>query len=131
MPFYTCYTSQDALSAGQKAHVAQEITRIHVGHTGAPRGFVRVLFQEAATGDCYTGGEVADFGMIRGVIRAGRTAQTKEALLRDLWELLQTVTGLGDDELLVSVQENPAGNAMEGGEVLPEPGEEAEWMARH
>ncbi|PRZ44311.1 phenylpyruvate tautomerase PptA (4-oxalocrotonate tautomerase family) [Antricoccus suffuscus] len=131
MPFYTCYTSEDALSADQRAHIAEAITRIHVGHTGAPRGFVRVLFQESAKGDCYTAGEVADFGMIRGVIRAGRSAQTKEALLRDLWELLQTVTGLGDHELLVSVQENPASNAMEGGEVLPEPGQEAQWMARH
>ncbi|WP_153506423.1 tautomerase family protein [Cumulibacter manganitolerans] len=131
MPFYTCYTSQDALSSQEKAHVAAEVTRIHVQHTGAPRGFVRVLFHEVAPGDCYTGGEVADFAMIRGVVRAGRSAEIKEALLRDLWVLLQTVTGLGDQELLVSVQENPAANAMEGGEVLPEPGEEREWLARH
>jgi len=131
MPFYTCYTSQDALSADQKADLAEGITRIHVEHTGAPRNFVRVLFQESAQGDCYTAGEVADFGMIRGVVRAGRSTETKEALLRDLWALLQEVTGLGGHELLVSVQENPASNAMEGGVVLPEPGEEAEWIARH
>ncbi len=126
MPFYTFHSTQNTLSADQKTHVAEEITRIHVAHTGAPRRYVRVIFQETAPENCYTGGEVANVAMIRGIIRAGRSAETKEAILRDLWELIQTVTGLGDDELLVSVQENPARNAMEGGEVLPEPGEEDE-----
>lgn len=131
MPFYTFYSTENALTADQKAHVAEEITRIHVAHTGAPSRYVRVLFQEATAENCYTGGKVADVAMIRGIIRAGRSAETKETLLRDLWELLQTVTGLSDDELLVSVQENPARNAMEGGEVLPEPGAEADWLAHH
>ena len=44
--------------------------------------------------------------------------------------MLQEVTGLEDDKVLVSVQDNPAGNAMEAGTILPEPQHEAEWFAK-
>jgi len=43
--------------------------------------------------------------------------------------MLQDATGLEDDKLLVSIQDNPANNAMEAGEILPEPQHEAEWFA--
>jgi len=37
--------------------------------------------------------------------------------------MLQDATGLEDGKLLVSIQDNPANNAMEAGEILPEPSE--------
>ena len=51
-------------------------------------------------------------------------------MLKELWAMLQEVTGLEDDKLLVSVQDNPASNAMEAGAILPEPQHEAEWFAK-
>ena len=43
--------------------------------------------------------------------------------------MLQDATGLKDDKLLVSIQDNPANNVMEAGKILPEPQHEAEWFA--
>src|SRR5262245_27017123 len=67
--------------------------------------------------------------MIRCAILAGRSAEVKKQLLSELWTMLQDATGLEDDKLLVSIQDNPANNAMEAGEILPEPQHEAEWFA--
>jgi phenylpyruvate tautomerase PptA (4-oxalocrotonate tautomerase family) len=129
MPFYTCFAFSDSLSAAQKANIAEEITRIHTKLTGAPRSFVRVLFHEMQSSDIFTGGKPLPCAMIRGVIRAGRSAEVKKQLLSELWTMLQDATGLEDDKLLVSIQDNPANNAMEAGEILPEPQHEAEWFA--
>ena len=130
MPFYTCFAVTNSLSAAQKAFIAEEITRIHVTRTGAPASFVRVLFHEFQPSDIFTGGKPLPCAMIRGVIRAGRSAEVKAQMLKELWAMLQKVTGLEDDKLLVSVQDNPAGNAMEAGAILPEPQHEAEWFAK-
>ena len=131
MPFYTCFSITNSLSPAQKAFIDEEITRIHTTVTTAPRSFVRVLFQEMHPSDIFSGGKLRPFAMIRGAIRAGRSAETKAELLKQLWAMLQEVTRLEDGQLLVSVQDNPASNAMEGGEILPEPQHEAEWLARH
>src|SRR6516165_10481989 len=77
MPFYTCFVFSDSLSAAQKANIAEEITRIHTKLTGAPRSFVRVLFHEMRSSDIFTGGKPLPCAMIRGVIRAGRSAEVK------------------------------------------------------
>src|SRR6516162_2743534 len=82
-----------------------------------------------ASSDIFTGGKPLPCAMIRGVIRAGRSAEVKKQLLSELWTMLQDATGLEDDKLLVSIQDNPANNAMEAGEILPEPQHEAEWLA--
>ena len=131
MPFYICFATAGSLSATQKTFVAEEITRIHTTLTDAPRSFVRVFFQDMQPSFIFSGGKNQPFAMIRGVIRSGRSAETKMELLKQLSALLQDVTALTPDQLLVSVQDNPAGNAMEGGELLPEPHQEAEWLARH
>jgi hypothetical protein len=39
------------------------------------------------------------------------------------------VTGLAVEEVLVVIQSSPAHAAVEGGRVLPEPGQEAAWVA--
>src|SRR5215211_1081791 len=131
MPFYTCFAVAKSLSPAQKEFIAEEITRIHTALTHAPRSFVRVYFQEMQSSDIFSGGRTQPFAMIRGVIRSGRTAETKVQLLSQLWAMLQAATGLESGQLLVSVQDNPAGNAMEGGELLPEPQHEADWLLRH
>jgi phenylpyruvate tautomerase PptA (4-oxalocrotonate tautomerase family) len=92
MPFYTCFAFSDSLSAAQKANIAEEITRIHTKLTGAPRSFVRVLFHEMQSSDIFTGGKPLPCAMIRGVIRAGRSAEVKKQLLSELWTMLQDAT---------------------------------------
>jgi phenylpyruvate tautomerase PptA (4-oxalocrotonate tautomerase family) len=131
MPFYTCFSVARSLSSAHKTFSAEEITRIHTTLTHAPRSFVRVYFQDMRPCDIFSGGRAQPFAMIRGVVRSGRTAATKAKLLSELWAMLQQVTGLESYQLLVSIQDNPASNAMEGGELLPEPEHEVEWLTRH
>ncbi|MCX5242819.1 hypothetical protein [Streptomyces prunicolor] len=40
------------------------------------------------------------------------------------------ITGVEESHVMVVIQDSPARFAVEGGQVLPEPGEEKEWPAR-
>ena len=125
MPFYRCTTLPDSLDDDRRRRIAQDITRVHCDTTAAPPTFVHVVFAEhdAVPGE-------APYA-VAGTIRAGRTDEVKAALVAGIRQV--TAATLGVDEVLVDVgtTDIPASWAMEGGELLPEPGEEAEWVARH
>src|SRR5215471_14484900 len=120
MPYYTCICQADLLDATQKQNIAAGITDIHCELTGAPRHFVHVVFQFYAGEDGYSGGKRSQAAFVRGSIRAGRTQDVKEQLLRrltDLW--LELCPSTARTDLLVSLAEIPGTNAMEGGILLP------------
>ena len=122
MPYYRCVVPKDAIPFDQRQRVAEAFTDIHCGMTGAPRSFVHVTF---ATGDA---GEFAEPYYIDGGNRAGRPPELKERLLGELMRAFRDVTGVPDDQLGGRITEGPASWSMEGGHVLPEPGEEGpEW----
>lgn len=129
MPLYTCITQEGTLSAEQRAVLATEITRIHTMDTGAPAGFVRVKFETVAPNSTFTGGKPAVNAFLLAFIRAGRSPEVRALLMKDLWALYQKITGLADDQLYLLVTDVPAKDGMEFGAILPEPGEEAEWLA--
>ena len=122
MPYYRCVVPKDAIPFDQRQRVAKAITDVHCGMTGAPRSFVHVTF--AAGG----AGEFAEPYYIDGGNRAGRPAELKERLLGELKRAFRDITGVPDDQLGGRITEGPASWSMEGGHVLPEPGEEGpEW----
>jgi phenylpyruvate tautomerase PptA (4-oxalocrotonate tautomerase family) len=53
-------------------------------------------------------------------IRTGRSADYKRGLLKRLWSLLQSSTRAPDEEIVVGIQELPASQAMEMGQIMPE-----------
>ena len=62
--------------------------------------------------------------------RAGRPQEVKDKLLNTLLESFVSHTGVPRDQVSGRIGETPAHWAMEGGQVLPEPGQEtAEWYA--
>ena len=62
--------------------------------------------------------------------RAGRPQEVKDKLLDDLMNAFVRHTGVSRDQISGRLGETPASWAMEGGQVLPEPGQEsAEWYA--
>jgi hypothetical protein len=61
--------------------------------------------------------------VISGEIRAGRELAVKQKMLAEFWGRKGSDAGH-----LVDV---PAGQVMKFGAVLPEPGEEAPWIAIH
>ena len=122
MPYYRCVVPKDAIPFDQRQRVAEAFTDVHCGMTGAPRSFVHVTF---AANDA---GEFAEPYYIDGGNRAGRPPELKERLLAELMRAFRDVTGVPDHQLGGRITEGPASWSMEGGHVLPEPGEEGpEW----
>jgi hypothetical protein len=63
-----------------------------------------------------------------GDIRAGRDVATRQAMLRDLSQMWTRLTDQPEEEPLVALREVKAENAIEAGVILPEPGEEQQWL---
>ncbi len=122
MPFYRCYVPDDSVPIEKRQEVAKAFTDIHCGSTGAPRSFVHVAFFDSADSDFPTQ------YYIDGGNRAGRPAEVREKLLSDLKSAFVDITGISADQLDGRITEGRASWTMEGGQVLPEPGEEGpEW----
>ncbi|MDG4668782.1 tautomerase family protein [Mycobacterium sp. 236(2023)] len=126
MPLYECATTEGALTDEQRAEIADGITRAHVDITGAPFEFVHVAFPELPAGRTFTGGKPASPILIRGNIRAGRTDEVRHELMRRIYEIVSTVTGIEPTRLLVAVADFPPNWAMEAGMILPATTPEAE-----
>ena len=128
MPIYQCVTSK-TLSPETKAAIAKEITRIHVEFTAAPEPFINVVFSELPLGSHYLAGAVRENGtLINAIVRAGRTLETRQALLKSLSAAWSRLTGQPERNLILKVEEADPAVIMEAGLIMPRPGEEAAWM---
>ena len=127
MPYYRCFTPKDALTFDQRQDIARAFTDIHCGNTGAPRSFVSVSFFETPHA------EHPDYSStyyVDGANRAGRSEDVKQQLLADLVQAFGEIADVPSDLIDGRITENPASWTMEGGFVLPEPGQEGpEWYA--
>ena len=129
MPLYICNTKQDVLDQNQKASIAQAITDIHCTVTGAPPSFVHVMIFEEALRFPQDGKEDSKDIFVRGTIRAGRSDDQKNDISERIQKALVSHTGLEPSRAAALIRETPASWVLEGGEIMPEPGEEAEWFA--
>lgn len=127
MPLYLCNAAKGAISDEAKPKIAADITRIHCDVTGAPPQFVHAFFVEEDTAPPLDGKSAVLFGSIRG----GRNDAQKAQIISEMRHSIQTHAGLDLDEIGMLTTDVPANWAFEGGEVMPEPGEEAEWLTRH
>ena len=117
MPLYTAIT-QGSLPDETKARLAEELTRIHSVVMKVPRSFVRVIFFTYPQGSGFTAGKEGPAASLNCVLRSGHTAQEKTDLLKQLWPAFQNLTGVATDQLAISLQEIPASNAMEMGQIM-------------
>ena len=115
MPIYTCTTNESTLSAQTKKALAGEFGTIHSAINHVPSTYVNVVFHELPADSVYTDGVPASPVLVSGWIREGHP---KAETTRLATEIGAAVTGV-----------SPASFAVEGGSVLPEPGEEAAWIA--
>jgi phenylpyruvate tautomerase PptA (4-oxalocrotonate tautomerase family) len=120
MPLYVCSTPANVLEDSQRQGIAEAITRVHCEVTGAPATFVHVIFDESKT--AYS---------VFGTIRAGRSEPVKERLRREMAQGVAKAAGLEAHDVGVLTVDVPASWVMEGGALLPEPGEEEQWLAAH
>lgn len=130
MPTYVVSATQNLLTPDLKRKVAKEITRAHSQVTGAQSFFAQVVFTEIPGGSHFMGGvEISTPQVfVHGHIRAGRTEEQKKRLLADITESIHTVTHIEKRFLWTYISELPPANMVEYGQVLPQPGKEAEWL---
>jgi phenylpyruvate tautomerase PptA (4-oxalocrotonate tautomerase family) len=127
MPNYRCIVPKDSVPFEKRQEIAVAFTDIHCGSTGAPHNFVNVVFEERADG---TPSPYSTEYYMDGGNRAGRPEEVKQKLLGDLLQAFCEITGVPRESISGRITESPASWAMEGGAVLPEPGQEgAEWYA--
>jgi phenylpyruvate tautomerase PptA (4-oxalocrotonate tautomerase family) len=119
--------SENLTSYEQRLQISKEVTRIHCEITGAPPTFVHTFFSEDSNAELAEGTRVLVFGSIR----EGRTAEQKQQLANDMQASISQILGVGLGEVTVATVDLPARWVMEGGAVLPEPGEEEAWLAEH
>jgi phenylpyruvate tautomerase PptA (4-oxalocrotonate tautomerase family) len=131
MPTYTVTSANLALTPDQEAGIAAAITRSHHESTGAPAFFAQVLFSEVGRGRHYIGGKAykTPHVFVHGLIRAGRSADAKAALIKDITAKVHALAGIGPEDIWVYIQDIPATQMVEFGRVLPEPGAEEAWRA--
>jgi phenylpyruvate tautomerase PptA (4-oxalocrotonate tautomerase family) len=124
MPIYQCFSPEGRLDESARGSLAAEITRSHCDATGIPRSYVNVMFTDMPAGRCFVAGKPSGHSVISGAIRLGRDVETRQRILRELSQMWTRLTGQPEEELLLSLWENPAENAMEGGSIFPEIGQE-------
>jgi phenylpyruvate tautomerase PptA (4-oxalocrotonate tautomerase family) len=120
MPLYTVITQTGALDSVAKAKFARELTTLHADYSGVPRNWVHIVFQDYAPGSGFTAGEAAATAALTLLIRTGRSPAYKRELLKRIWKLLQEATSAPDDQIVIGINEVPASQAMEMGQIMPE-----------
>lgn len=130
MPTYA-FTTMKKLTADQKSKLVESITEIHAVEATAPRYFVQVVFYDVEPGSMFIGGEAAspDHVWVRADIRSGRTRDQKSRMLRRIMRETGEILGISEQAVWVYISDIPAHGVLEFGNVLPEPGGEAAWLA--
>ena len=128
MPIYTCTTVESVLTTEVKSALAAEITHIHSVINHVPSTYVNVVFPGLPSDSVYTDGVPASPLLISGWVRAGHPEADTTRLATEIAAAATRVTGIPADRVLVVFQSSPAHFAVEGGRVLPEPGEEQAWL---
>ena len=123
MPLYRCSSPQGRLSDAQREQIARAFTEIHCDLTGAPPTFVHSQFHhhEALAG-------VPEFILHAG-IRAGRDEELVSRLIERCTRAVAQIAQTAPERIRMRTSSTPASWILEGGRVLPEPGEEDDWLA--
>jgi phenylpyruvate tautomerase PptA (4-oxalocrotonate tautomerase family) len=120
MPLYIVTTQGGSLGNAAKIGLAAKLTALHCEVSGVPKNWVHVVFHDYAAGSGFTAGEPAATVALALLIRTGRSSEYKRELLKRLWGLLQSATGASDDQIVIGIQEVPASQAMEMGQIMPD-----------
>lgn len=130
MPTYVVTTRKGRLDHSSRQEIVNRITQIHSQEGGnVPQWLVQVVFKELEPGNIFINKRNADDQVwIRGDIRAGRTDAQKTAMAERIMKECSEAAGI--DRSYVWVYICDIDKAAEFGAVLPEPGQEAEWVAK-
>jgi phenylpyruvate tautomerase PptA (4-oxalocrotonate tautomerase family) len=120
MPLYTISTEEGTLSPDAKLALALEVTEFHCKLTGLDKDYVKIIFNTFSPGDGFVAGKAAAAVILTVLIRIGRSADYKRKMLLALSEILKRATKATDRQVLLAIQEAPASQAMEMGQIMPD-----------
>jgi phenylpyruvate tautomerase PptA (4-oxalocrotonate tautomerase family) len=124
VPIYQCSSPAGLLDESVRARLAEEITRIHCDATGVPPSYVNVIFTDVPDGHYFVAGKPAAHSLLSAAIRAGHDVTVRQSILENLSQTWSRLTSQPEEELIISLWENKAENAMEGGSIFPAVGDE-------
>jgi phenylpyruvate tautomerase PptA (4-oxalocrotonate tautomerase family) len=130
VPIYTLTTTASTLNTQVKAKLAGEIANIHSHINHVPSTYVNVVFHELPADGVYTDGVPANPVLVSGWVRQGHPQADTTRLATEIAAAVTRITGVDAQRVLVVMLSSPASSAVEGGRVLPEPGQEQAWMAQ-
>jgi len=129
VPIYSCTTTESTLSAQTKKALAGEIGAIHSAINHVPSTYVNVVFHELP-GECvYTDRASTSPLLVSGWLPGGHPKSEVSRLATEIAAAVTRIAGVPAERVLVVFESSPASFAVEGGRVLPEPGQEAAWIA--
>jgi len=123
MPLYTVSTRK-SLPSDTKEKIVKAITKVHCDITEAIPEFVQVVFSEGVPLKSRV-----DIHLL-GSIRSGRNDETKSHLSNSFKQILSQIMLSTSERVECILSDVPASWVMEGGRILPEPGDEDAWLAR-
>ena len=129
MPVYTCTTTTSTLTSDVKSALAQEISRIHAEINHVPTTYVNVVFHELPAGGIYTDGVPANPVLVNGWVPIRSPTDKTTRLATEIAAAVSRIANVPADRVMMVIQNSPASGAVEGGRVLPEPGQEQAWLA--
>ncbi|WP_433785385.1 tautomerase family protein [Actinomycetospora sp. CA-101289] len=129
MPYYQFTAPTGSATLAHKAEIAAAFTKVHGEVTGAPSAYVQCSFTEVAQDGIYNAGEPAIAPRMVGLIREGRSRETRGRLIHGLADAWCGITGDAKDEIALFIVEIPGANVMEGGEILREASEDPDAIA--
>ena len=127
MPLYLTNARANCIEEAAKPLIAEDVTRIHCDVTNAPPSFVHAFFLDNALHPPLGDNSV----IMTGTIRGGRSMEQRDAIAERMRHSIHARTNIPLDEIEVRIAETPASWVMEGGDLLPEPGDEDEWLMAH
>jgi phenylpyruvate tautomerase PptA (4-oxalocrotonate tautomerase family) len=128
MPMYTITTTAKTLSDPAKAELAAAITKTHADITQAPSSFVHVIFDEQPQTNVFTDSVPSQPLIIVGNTRGGRADFQKTELGLAISSVSSAISGIPETKILVIIDDTQAKFAIERGRVLPDPGQEDQWL---
>ena len=120
MPIYNLSEPSGALTAVKKQALAQAITEVHCGVTGAKPELVNVYIQEFGDDDVYVAGQTSRQYLVHGLIRAGRDEAGHKAILLGISRRTAEIAGVDEAKVGVAIEDIDASHASEGGKILPQ-----------
>jgi phenylpyruvate tautomerase PptA (4-oxalocrotonate tautomerase family) len=90
---------------------------------------VNVAFHELAADGLYTDGKPASPVLVSGWVREGHPDAETTRLATEISTAVTRITAIPAERVLVVIQSSPPRFAVDGGRLLPEPGQEQTWLA--